>query len=422
VSLIPRGKYTSAPSLTSGPAVSSITTSAGIVSWTTSRDADSRVVYGLASGNYFESEAAKSEQTTDHSIELNNLKPGTTYYYKAKWTDEDGNVGESDENTFTTEPPPEVKDITMTNLGVSGVILNFTTKNATKAKVYYGTSTSFGGAKEIGTSKLETSYSLELDQLEDGTKYYFKINTFDEEDEEYEGTILDFTTMPRPRVTGVRVQQVANTAQSSLLVTWESNTDVSSVVTYYPVNNPELVRDIVDLNLQSGEHQMLIKGLFPDTNYVVRVSGKDIIGNQATSDNINVTTASDSRAPMISDLTIEGANSPQVNGTAQATTSQLVISWNTDEPATSQIEYGEGSGDSYSQLSQEDQDLSYNHVVIISNLTPSKVYHLRAISRDNTGNEAKSIDTVAITPRATDNAFDLVITNLKEAFGFLGNL
>jgi hypothetical protein len=376
VSLIPRGKYTSAPSLTSGPAVSSITTSAGIVSWTTSRDADSRVVYGLASGNYFESEAAKSEQTTDHSIELNNLKPGTTYYYKAKWTDEDGNVGESDENTFTTEPPPEVKDITMTNLGVSGVILNFTTKNATKAKVYYGTSTSFGGAKEIGTSKLETSYSLELDQLEDGTKYYFKINTFDEEDEEYEGTILDFTTMPRPRVTGVRVQQVANTAQSSLLVTWESNTDVSSVVTYYPVNNPELVRDIVDLNLQSGEHQMLIKGLFPDTNYVVRVSGKDIIGNQATSDNINVTTASDSRAPMISDLTIEGANSPQVNGTAQATTSQLVISWNTDEPATSQIEYGEGSGDSYSQLSQEDQDLSYNHVVIISNLTPSKVYHL----------------------------------------------
>jgi hypothetical protein len=422
VSIIPKGSYTTPPELTSGPAVSSITTTKGTVSWTTSRTGDSKVSYGLASGNYFESEAAMSDHVTEHSIELNNLKPGTKYYFKARWTDEDGNTGESDEEDFTTEPPPEVKEVNITSLGVSSGIVNFTTKNATKAKIYYGTSTGFGGIKEIATSKLETSYSVELDKLDDGTKYYFKINTFDEEDEEYEGTILDFTTMPRPRVSGVRVQQVANTAQSSLLVTWESNTDISSVVTYYPANNPQLVRDVVDLNLQSGEHQMLVKGLFPDTVYVIRVSGKDIIGNQAVSDNLNITTAADSRAPMISELTIEGTNSPQVNSTAQATTSQLIVSWNTDEPSTSQVEYGEGSGDSYSQLSQEDQDLSYNHVVIISNLTPSKVYHLRAISRDSVGNESKSIDTVAITPKATDNAFDLVITNLKEAFGFLGNL
>jgi hypothetical protein len=422
VSIIPKGTYTVPPDLTSGPAASSITTTKSTISWTTSRTGDSKISYGLASGNYFDSEAANSDHVTEHSIELNNLSPGTTYYYKARWTDEDGNTGESDEKTFETEPPPEVKDVSISSLGVSSGILNFTTENATKAKIYYGTTTSFGGVKEIATSKLETSYSVEIDKLEDGTKYYFRINTFDEEDEEYEGTILDFTTMPRPRVSGVRVQQVANTAQSSLLVTWESNTDISSVVTYYPVNNPALIRDVVDLNLQSGEHQMLIKGLFPDTSYVIRVSGKDIIGNQAVSDNLTITTSADSRAPMISELTIEGANSPQVNSTAQTTTSQLIVSWDTDEPATSQVEYGEGSGEEYSQLSQEDQDLSYNHVVIISGLTPSKVYHLRAISRDSAGNESKSIDTVTITPKATDNAFDLVITNLKEAFGFLGNL
>lgn len=422
VSLIPKGSYTTPPSLTSGPAASSITTTQAIISWTTSRDGDSKVALGLASGNYFDSESLVSGQVTEHSINLSNLTPGTKYYYKAKWTDEDGNTGESDEKTFTTEPPPEVSEVRISNLGVSGAIINFTTKNATKAKIYYGTSTGFGGMKEIATSKLETSYSVELDKLDDGSKYYYKINTFDEEEEEYEGTILDFSTMPRPRVSGVRVQQVANTAQSSLLVTWESNTEISSVVTYYPENSPELVRDVVNLDLQTGEHQMLIKGLFPDTNYVLRVSGRDIIGNEATSDNLRITTAADSRAPMISDLVIESTNSPPANSAAQTTSSQLIVSWNTDEPATSQVEFGEGSGDTYSQMTQEDQDLSYNHVVIISGLTPSKVYHLRAVSRDSAGNESQSIDTVTITPKATDNAFDLVITNLKEAFGFLSNL
>jgi len=60
--------------------------------------------------------------------------------------------------------------------------------------------------------------------------------------------------------------------------------------------------------------------------------------------------------------------------------------------------------------------------VIISGLTPSKVYHLRAISKDKAGNIGNSIDTVTITPKATENALNLVITNLQEAFGFIGNL
>jgi len=66
--------------------------------------------------------------------------------------------------------------------------------------------------------------------------------------------------------------------------------------------------------------------------------------------------------------------------------------------------------------------LTFNHLVTISGLTPSKVYHLRAISKDKAGNIGNSIDTVTITPKATENALNLVITNLQEAFGFIGGL
>lgn len=419
VSLVPRGKYLVPPDLTSGPASSSISTTKATISWTTSRIADSKVAFGLESNNYFESESYNSSEVTEHKIVLNNLTPGTTYYYTAKWTDEDGNTGSSEEMTFITEPAPEVKDVRISNRGISGAIINFTTVKASSVKIYYGTSTNFGGVKEIATSKLETSYALELNQLQDGTKYYYKINTLDEEGKEYEGTTLDFTTMPRPRVYNIRVQQVAKTAQSTLLVTWDSNTAISSVVTYYPSSNPELMRDNVAVELLEGEHEMLVKGLFPDTEYIIQVRGKDIIGNEAVSEVIKIRTSRDSRAPQISGMTLEGTNVTLVDG---GTSSQLIVSWNTDEPATSQVEYGEGSGEDYNQLTQEDKDLSYNHVVIISGLTPSKVYHLRAISMDSAGNISKSIDTVTITPKATDNALYLVITTLREAFGFLDNL
>ena len=97
----------------------------------------------------------------------------------------------------------------------------------------------------------------------------------------------------------------------------------------------------------------------------------------------------------------------------------MVVSWNTDEPSTSQVEFGEGSGTTYSNKTQEDQNLTLNHLVVISNLTPAKVYHLRALSKDKANNIGQSIDTVTITPKPLDNALDLVITNLREVFGFL---
>ena len=42
--------------------------------------------------------------------------------------------------------------------------------------------------------------------------------------------------------------------------------------------------------------------------------------------------------------------------------------------------------------------------------------------KDKAGNVGNSIDTVTITPKATENALNLVITNLQEVFGFIGGL
>ncbi|MFH2062225.1 MAG: fibronectin type III domain-containing protein, partial [Candidatus Beckwithbacteria bacterium] len=206
------------------------------------------------------------------------------------------------------------------------------------------------------------------------------------------------------------------------LITWQSNTEVSSIVTYYPQETPSQARDEVNVELTKGAHRMIVRGLKPQTPYILVVKGRDKIGNEAVSDSQKFTTATDTRPPLITDLRVEGTAIPQTAGTAQESVGQIVVTWNTDEPATGQVEFGEGTGSNYSQRTQEDSNLTYNHVVVISNLATSKVYHLRAISKDSAENEGHSVDTVTITPKATDNALNLVISGLQQAFGFLGGL
>ncbi|MBU1034146.1 hypothetical protein KKI22_04385 [Patescibacteria group bacterium] len=416
VSFFPDGKFIEAAGLVSEPVVSNVTTKKASVAWSTARTADSRISYGTSSGDYFDEEVSNSIQVTNHALNLLNLSPGTTYYYIAKWTDEDGNTGESAEATFVTEPAPTTEEPTVKSMGLDSALIEFISKNAASVRVYFGESSAFGGIEDVVTGSGEGTHTVQLSDLKDGTKYYYKINSFDSEGEEYEGEIHSFETLPRPKIKNIKVSQVKGTARSTLLVTWESNTSISSIVTYYPVTAPGAAKDEVNLALKSGKHQMIIYDLDSQTTYGILIKGKDAVGNEAVGEFQQIATSADSRPPQISDLRVEG----EILGVGEESTAQLLVSFNTDEPASAQIEFGEGSGSTYSQKTQEDASLTSHHIVVISGLTPSKVYHLRALSKDQYSNVGESVDKVVITPKATDNALDLVVSNMSLIFGFLG--
>ena len=422
VSITPTGKWTSAPLLSSGPDISNVTTRRATITWNTDRNSDSKIQYGTESGRYNDVEPSNSNQVSAHTIQLSGLLPETTYYFKSKWTDEDGNTGISEEKTFKTENTPSVKDVVVGSIGLESATIQFTSNGSSEIKIYYGKTTSFGGLKSLSTATSETNYTIKLDNLDDGSKYYFKINTVDSDGYEYEGTVLDFTTLPRPRISDVSLQEIEGTSQTTVKITWKSNTEISSIVSFYPEGQSELSRDQVDIELTKGDHEMTISGLLAKTNYIVVVKGVDKIGNEARSDSYKLTTATDTRPPVITGIKVEGSTVPAVSSTAQESMAQLIITWTTDEPATSQIEFGEGTGTSYAQRTQEDTNLKINHLVVISNLTPSKVYHLRALSKDAAENLGKSVDVVTITPKATDNALNLVLSNMIQIFGFLGGV
>ncbi len=413
---LPTGKYTTPAELLSAPEVVSFTTRKAVISWVTDRVSDSSIEYGTKSGEYFTEEVSNSTQLANHTISLNNLQPGTTYYYRAKWTDIDGNTGVSEEKTFATLPPPQVVEVKTSDIRTNSAQIIFTVKSATSVDILYGQSTSYGGVESILTSSSESQYIIRLNNLVEDSMYNYKFILQDVEGNDYDSIENHrFTTLPFPSIQNIQIEEVKNTAQPTVNILWSSNIPVSTILKYYPLDNPEQKRDQIDLELKI-DHNMEIVGLNANTKYGLIVSGRDALGNEAVSDEYQFTTDEDSRPPVISNIKVETRMSTDGASLNQA---QLIVSWDTDEAATSQVEYGEGSTGEYTQKTLVDDNASFNHLIIINNLRPSSVYHLRVLSKDSVGNEAVGRNIVTISAQLSENPLDIIISRLTEAFGFI---
>ena len=411
VSALPTGKFTTPATMISEPVTSNVTTKKATISWTTDRGSDSKIALGTESGEYSPSEVGNSSQVNVHTINLDNLSAGTTYYFVAKWTDEDGNLGTSQEYTFTTSPAPTLKEVSAVRIGLTSATIQFTSKDATKVAVYYGKSEAFGGLKTINTSISESTYNIELEGLDDGTKQFYQLASYDNEGNVYEGSISSFTTPPRPRIANLRFQPVPGEPTSTQEVSWDTNVASSSLVSYGKSGDTteSQVSELVTA------HKIVIRGLEDDSEYTLIAQSRDKDGNLAVSDRQVFHTALDTRPPKISNITVEST----IRGVGAEARGQAVVSWKTDEPSTSQVAYAEGAGAVvFNSRTAEDSALSTEHVVIVSDLPTSRVYSLQPISKDKASNTAAGDVQSAIIGRASDSVLTIILNTLKKVFGF----
>ena len=411
VSMIPTGKFTEPANLIGEPAASNITTKRAVVQWTTDRNSDSKIALGTSSGHYGQAEIGNSDQVVIHDIQLDNLAAGTTYYYVVKWTDTDGNTGISQEHTFTTKPAPVIKEIAATRVGLSSAVIGFTSVGSTKVNLYYGESDSFGGLQSVNTSSAETPYSMELDGLKDGTKYYYMLSAFDSEGSEYKGNIFSFTTPPRPHISNLRFEPVEGEPTSTQSITWTTNVPSTSTITYGKVGSGGT--DVLNSEL-TKEHKIIISGLEDDSDYFLVARGRDADGNLAVSDSQRFRTALDTRPPVISNVTIETS----IRGTGSEARGQVIVSWRTDEPSTSQVGYADGSTATvFNNKTSEDTQRTTEHIVVLSNLPTSKVYSIQAISYDKSRNMGVSDPQTSIVGRANESVLTIILNALQRVFG-----
>lgn len=412
VSMLPTGKFTEPATLVSTPAVTNVTTKRAVISWSTNRESDSKIAIGKARGQYSPSEISSSAQVTAHTVSLDNLDAGTTYYVLARWTDEDGNTGVSDEFSFQTAPAPVLKEVNTLKVGLTNAVIQFTTKDATKVDLNFGKSEDFGGVKTTNTSSSESTYEVELAGLDDGVKYLYKLTMYDSEGGKYQSSIFSLTTLPRPKISQLQFQPVEGEPTSTQKVSWVTNVPASSQLSYSRDN--QAPTEVSDSKLVT-DHEIVIRDLEDSSTYGLIASSRDAAGNLATSDRQTFKTALDTRPPKITDISVEKV----VRGSGSEARGQIVVTWKTDEPSTSQVQYAEGaSATELNNQSIEDGNLTTEHIAIISDLSPSKAYNVRPVSRDKADNQGIGGSQSIIIGRATDSIISIIFNTLQRMFGF----
>lgn len=103
------------------------------------------------------------------------------------------------------------------------------------------------------------------------------------------------------------------------------------------------------------------------------------------------TSGNDAVAPLVTDISAKNI-----------TANEALITWTTNEPATSQIDYGLSAA--YGLTTSVNTAYSAGHAVAITGLSQWTTYHYRVRSRDASGNEAVSADNFLTT---TESMLDL---------------
>lgn len=412
VVITPTGRYTSPPEKLEDPTVEEKAFSA-VIAWETDREASSIISFGK-SETELSLEASKAvELVKKHEVEIKGLEPETKYYYKAIWIDQDGNKGETIVLNFTTKERPRVSDMRVANITLDSATISWTSTTIATSKVFYGKTAGYGASVPEKSTSETTNHTVTLSNLEDSSTYHFQITGIDTDDNTIISDDYTFNTLTRPKISNLEFQPIKEAATTSLKFVWKTNVPTTSVVYYQDGDGKTLSESSADYVVN---HEVIVKDLADQSNYILYAKSVDQFGNSAESDKNTYKTPNDTRPPKLKGLTVEVKSA----GFGDAQKATVVVAWESDEQSTSQVEFAQGiSGTDYSFKSREDSALSTSHVVIVSDLEPSKIYHLRAISFDKSGNKGISEDTTVITGKIQKSVIDIIVSSLQRSLGWI---
>jgi len=414
VSKQPIGNYQTPPTMLSTPTVGSITSQGATIAWTTNRVSSSIVRYGTTSGTWTGS-SGQYDSLEDHGVILTGLESGTRYYYQVQSLDEfydyDAEEAFSSTYSFATSEAPAITAVAVSNLTLTTADITFETTTLSVSSLHYGTTTDFGSQIDDSSGAGTTTHTVKLVGLTAGTTYYFKIMATDDQGFPLNSDRYQFDTMALPKVENLTISAITTNPAPAFKAAWTTNVETTSILRYRPQGGEW--KEIVATEMET-EHSMEAKDLTDSTIYEIVAQGRDSIGNlgEATTQFI---TPTDARAPQISDIVIETF----MVGTGTNLKAQINVGWKTDEPATSQVDFGEGLDGAYTQSTTEDTGLSSQRAVTISDLKPAKPYRLKIIVKDASGNVTESDPQIFVTSEGKKSVWDLVRDTLMNVFGFL---
>lgn len=423
------------PRFTNGPAVLLATALRTVIVYETDEPANTTVIINEI-GATAVTEISDATLTYDHSSVITRLESGKTYEYRVKSSDLSGNTSESKRKTFKTNETDKLAPVITEGpiVGYNGgavIAIEVTTDEPATARLdvapendLSNITTTFGGINV-------TRHLLTLTNLSLSIRYRYVVTLTDpsgnsvsfpstglsaKEISDLSEDRMLFKVLQAPGLTGRFTTNLAPDSQAptvlagptivarssnTLTVAWQtdelSNTgiDYGSSGLNQKATNSDLVTN----------HTLTLTNLAPGTTYSYRINSRDIIGNGPTQGPLPALAASASTAgqPDIS--------SPVITGVAVSgiTSDRAIVTWNTDEPASSFVDFDQASSNLAQSLGIT--RLTTSHTVTLTNLGPGRTYFYRVRSTDGNGN-APGLDIVRsfTTSGAQDNSAP-VITN-----------
>ncbi len=394
-----------------------------------------------------------TDVATDPNIVLNNLTLGGTYTFVAKSIDLGGNIAAAPAQSFTTKfaaeandelnqvagisdlqnklsdviesslpslLPPTISDIAVTDITEEAATVTWKTniKGSTlvalaqKGEYHEDTEKPYP-VEQSGQDEAVKVHSLELRGLTPNTLYHYQVRTKTLVGTLGKGPDKTFTTkagLIKPFISGV--------TNTSFIVSWTTNEPSTSIVEYKDVATGSLSNKN-DATLAT-KHEVTIDNLPQGKTYEVRVSGLNADKNELSGEPVKVVMSRDVTAPVLSGFKVESFMVP-----GRVDRVQTVVTWQTDEPANSIVEYNEGAGKSskgFANKYENIKDFAVGHTVALLNLKPETVYELQVTTVDKFGNKTVFGPRTVITPKQAQSIIDVIFSNFNDTFKFVDNI
>lgn len=271
--------------------ISNITLNSALITWKSTSVAQTNLYYGKdATYGMTETESSGSG-TTSHSIALTKLDTGTTYHFKIRGADTDGNDLVSDDYSFSTLPLPLVSNVTtqpITDRPSQALKINWTTNVPTSSTITYAPAS--GKSSEVSKSELSTAHELETGPLEDNATYAFTISGRDQFGNEAVSTLGGINTKndTRPPTISNFIVETEPGEQGDdtikVIASWKTDEPSSSKVEFgVGAGDANLTQSSQESAALDTSHVVVVSGIEPSQAYQFRAISKDAGANIAKS-------------------------------------------------------------------------------------------------------------------------------------------
>ncbi|MDP9052284.1 MAG: fibronectin type III domain-containing protein [Acidobacteriota bacterium] len=381
----------STPPVISNVFTTSVSQNSVTVTWTTDQPSSSLVNYGMTT-SYGTSSGLNSTLVTAHSVTLTGLAAGTTYNFDVTSANAAAQSTTSPNGTVTTTAanaiPPFVGYVAAWGVNNSGATVTWSTDFAANTQLAYGTTMALGQLSPLQTA-MTASHGVILTGLVSGTTYYFVAQSTGANGATGYSAVMTFTTLGTapsgpPAISNVLVSGISNTTAT---ITWTTDQASSSLVNFGTTTgygsasplNPTLVTT----------HTVTLTGLTPGTTYDFDVISASLGGMSSTSANATfLTTNVTFTQPVISNV-----------ATTNLTSNSVTVTWTTDQPSSSKINYGTTTA--YGSSTTLDTNLVTAHSETITGLAASTTYDFDVTSTTAASLSSTSPNSTFTTPATT---------------------